>query len=81
MRLVALVGLAFGSAVFSGCTNGHSASTAGPQQNTPVKANARNQGGITNPEWVDWTKDPRSQKSPQSMGSGQPLGSNGMGAP
>jgi hypothetical protein len=62
MRLVALVGLAFGSAVFSGCTNGHSASTAGPQQNTPVKANARNQG-VDSPVWVDWTKPAKSQSA------------------
>ena len=79
MHLVALAGLASGFAVFSGCASGGFTSTSGQQQNTPVKPHARDQGGITSPEWVDWTKDPRSQKSPQSSGSGQPLG-YGMGA-
>jgi len=69
---VALVGLAISFAVFSGCTNGASTSYSGQQQKTPVK------GGPTSPEWVDWTKDQRSQKSPQS--SQQPYG-YGIGQP
>jgi hypothetical protein len=72
MHLVALAGLAIGFAVFSGCTNGGSTSTSGRQQNTPVK------GGPTSPEWVDWTKDQRYQKSPLS--SQQPYG-YGIGQP
>ena len=63
MHLVALAGLAIGSAVFSCCTNGDFTSTSGQQQNTPVKPHA---SGPTSPEWVDWTKDQRSQKSPLS---------------
>jgi hypothetical protein len=37
MHLVALAGLAIGSAVFSGCTNGDFISTSGQQQKTPAK--------------------------------------------
>jgi hypothetical protein len=62
MQLVVLVGLAIGSAVFSGCTNGHSASSyTGLQQKTTVKP-----GTTGLPEcWVDWSKyEQRSQKSP-----------------
>jgi hypothetical protein len=55
MRLVILAGLAIGSAVFSGCANGHSTSTSGQQQNTPVNSHARYQG-VDSPVWVDWTK-------------------------
>ena len=60
MRLVALVVLAFGSAVFSGCTNGHSASSSGQQQKTVAKANARNQTPAS-PNWIDWTKPAKEQ--------------------
>ena len=72
MHLVALAGLAIGTAVFSGCATGDSTSYSGQQQKTPVK------GGTTSPEWVDWTKDQRSQKSPLS--SQQPYG-YGIGQP
>jgi hypothetical protein len=61
MHLVILAGLAIGSAVFSGCANGHSPSYySGLQQKTPVKP-----GTTGLPEcWVDWSKEQRSQKSP-----------------
>jgi hypothetical protein len=72
--LLALVGLASGFAVFSGCANGDFTSTSGQQQNTPVKPHARDQGGSISPEWVDWTKDWRSQKSPQSSEEPYPYG-------
>jgi hypothetical protein len=76
MHLVALTGLAIASAVFSGCANGDSTSTAGPQQNTPVNSHARSQG-VDSPVWVDWTKDASSQSAyvPGGMpryGIGQP---------
>jgi hypothetical protein len=76
MRLVALVGLAFGSAVFSGCTNGDSASSSGQQQNASVNSHARSQG-VDSPVWVDWTKPATSQSAhvPGGMpryGIGQP---------
>jgi hypothetical protein len=67
MHLVTLAGLAIGSAVFSGCANRDSTSYSGQQQNTLV-ANARDQG-VTSPEWVNWTKDRRSQKSPPAARS------------
>ena len=60
MHLVALAGLASGFAVFSGCASGGFTSTSGQQQNTPVKANARNQTPA-NPNWVDWTKPAKDQ--------------------
>jgi hypothetical protein len=67
--LIALAGLAIGSAVFSGCANGGYTSTSGQQQKTPVKGGP----ATTSPEWVDWTKD-RSQKSPQSSAQPYPYG-------
>ena len=74
MHLVALAGLAIGSAVFSGCANGGFTSTSGRQQKTPVNTHARDQGGV--PSWVDFTKDPRSQ-----TGDTYPLGHKGLGTP
>jgi hypothetical protein len=76
MHLVALAGLAIGSAVFSGCTNGDFISTSGQQQNTPVNSHARSQG-VDSPVWVDWTKPATSQSAhvPGGMpryGIGQP---------
>ncbi len=77
MHLVVLAGLAIGSAVFSGCANGHSTSTAGPQQNTLVKANGRYQGPRvpqTN-SWVDWSKPAAEQHKydyPEPYGLGIP---------
>jgi len=63
MHLVALAGLAIGSAVFSGCANGDLTSNSGQPQKTPVKAHAKDQGGYPQSNtFVDWTKDPRSQK-------------------
>ena len=59
MHLLTLAGLAIGSAVFSGCTNGAFIYTV-PPQNTLVKTNARDQGSVPQ-SWVDWTKDARSQ--------------------
>jgi hypothetical protein len=56
MHLVALAGLAIGSAVFSGCTNGDFISTSGQQQKTPAKGSYED-----GPTFVDWRKDPRSQ--------------------
>jgi hypothetical protein len=56
MHLVALAGLAIGSAVFSGCANGDSTSYSGQQQKTLVKG-----GYEDSPTFVDWRKDPRSQ--------------------
>jgi hypothetical protein len=67
--LIALAGLAIGSAVCSGCANGRYTSTSGQQQKTPVKGGP----ATTSPEWVDWTKD-RSQKSPQSSAQPYPYG-------
>jgi hypothetical protein len=62
MHLVILAGLVLGSAVFSGCANGHSTFFySGLQEKTPVKP------GTTNGTecWVDWSKyEQRSQKSP-----------------
>jgi hypothetical protein len=70
MHLVALAGSAIGSAVCSGCANGDSTSYAGQQQKTPVKGGP----ATTSPEWVDWTKNQRSQKSPQSSEQPYPYG-------
>jgi ABC-type uncharacterized transport system YnjBCD substrate-binding protein len=56
MHLVALAGLAIGSAVFSGCENGDSTSASGQKQKTPVKG-----GYPESNTFVDWTKDARSQ--------------------
>ena len=74
LHLVALAGLAIGSAVFSGCANRGFTSTAVRQQNTLVKTNARYQGGVPQ-SWVDWTKPARGQKKydhPESYGIGIP---------
>jgi hypothetical protein len=57
--LLALVGLASGFAVLSGCTNGAFIYTV-PPQNTLAKPNARDQGGVPQ-SWVDWTKSARDQ--------------------
>ena len=62
MHLVVLAGLAIGSAVFSGCANGHSTFFySGLQEKAPAKP-----GTTGLPEcWVDWSKyEQRSQKSP-----------------
>jgi len=59
--LLALVGLATGFAVLSGCAS--EGSTSGWQQKTPVNTHARDQGGVP-PSWVDFTKDPRHQTGP-----------------
>jgi hypothetical protein len=75
MHLVAVAGLAIGSAVLSGCTNGAFTSTSSRQQNTLVKTNARDQGGVPQ-SWVDWTKDARSQ-----TGDTYPRGHKGLGTP
>jgi hypothetical protein len=62
MHLVALAGLAIGSAVFSVCAIGDFTSYSGQQQNTLVKPHGREQGGYPqSPTFVDWTKDARSQ--------------------
>jgi hypothetical protein len=61
MRFVALAGLAIGSAVFSGCTNGDFTSASGQRQNTPEKPNARYQGDPYPPYFVDWTKPAKDQ--------------------
>jgi hypothetical protein len=52
MHLVALVGLAIGSAVFSGCANGDFISTSGQ----PAKG-----GYEDSPTFVDWRKPARGQ--------------------
>ena len=58
MHLVALAGLAIGSAVFSGCTNGDSNSTSGQQQNYGL-------GGVAQSDaFVDWSKPARDQSGP-----------------
>jgi hypothetical protein len=63
MHLLVLAGLAIGSAVFSGCTNGHSASSSGQQQNTSVNSHARTQGGYPQSNtFVDWN-NPATYKS------------------
>ena len=77
MHLAVLAGLAIGSAVFSGCANGHSTSTAGPQQNTPVKANGSYQGPRVpqSNSWIDWSKPWKDQKKydyPEPYGLGIP---------
>jgi hypothetical protein len=59
--LLALVGLAIGFAVLSGCAS--EGSTSGQQQKTPVNTHARDQGSVPS-SWVDFTKDPRHQTGP-----------------
>jgi len=61
IHLVALAGLAIGSAVFSGCANGYS--YAGQQQNTRVKPFASQSNYPQSDTFVDWRKDARSQKA------------------
>jgi hypothetical protein len=78
-RLLALVGLAIGFALFatllfSGCANRGYSFTSGQQQKTLVKTNARDQGVPSS--WVDFTKDPRSQ-----TGDTYPRGHKGLGTP
>jgi hypothetical protein len=75
MHLVILAGLASGSAVFSGCANGDLTSNSGQQQKTPVKSYASQSNSLSgHPEWVDWAKDTRSQKSPMSSREPYPYG-------
>jgi hypothetical protein len=70
IRLLALVGLAIGFALFatllfSGCANGGFTSTSGRQQKTPVNTQPRDQGGVPPDSYfVDFTKDPRHQTGP-----------------
>jgi hypothetical protein len=65
--LVALAGLAIGSAVFSGCANGDSTSASVQQQNTLAKPHAKDQGDPypQSNSFVDWTKPAKSQKKYQ----------------
>jgi len=76
MHLVALAGLAIGTAVFSGCANGDFTSYSGQQQNTLVTPSARDQVGYPqSPTFVDWTRDARSQLNdtyPEYNGIGIP---------
>jgi hypothetical protein len=77
MHLVALAGLAIGSAVLSGCANGDSTSASSQQQNTLAKPHAKDQADPypqTN-SFVDWTKPAKGQKHlvyPESYGIGTP---------
>jgi hypothetical protein len=72
MYLVALAGLAIGSAVLSGC--GDFIYSVRPQ-NTLAKPNARDQGDPYPPYFVDWTKPAKDQPGetyPTYNGKGTP---------
>jgi hypothetical protein len=67
--LLALVGLAIGSTVFSGCANGDFIITSGQQQNYGLGEAAQSY------PFVDWSKPARDQPgydAPRSEGRGTP---------